>query len=187
VTASYFPAALTCTPGYFGKAEDSARCSIDPYRDTLEMSLIGAALEREMPILAICRGMQILNVALGGTLIIDIPEDHPNPEIHQIDDGDAMHMVRLNKNSLLFKLAKIDSAEVNSNHHQAVDILADKLTASAVSRDGIVEAFEYTDYENLPFMIGVQWHPERLGHPDMSDAIGKIFLEKAEEFRKIRD
>jgi putative glutamine amidotransferase len=164
-------------PFYFNKTEDTARCSIDDKRDTLEFELIKIALKRKIPILAICRGEQILNVALGGSLIIDIPSDTKSRIIHKADSGVPVHEISINKNSYLYKISNVEKTIVNSYHHQAVDKLADDFYVTGTTSDGIIESFEYKDWKNKPFLIAIQWHPERLNpeHP-MSLPIAKEFI-----------
>ncbi len=171
-------------PVYFGKQEDSSRCSIDLVRDTLELSLIKEAMAMNLPILGICRGEQILNVAEGGSLIIDIPSDYPNAVVHQTENPDScFHPVKIVEDTYLHELAKETIVEVNSNHHQAVDQLANSLLPSAYSPDGIVEAFEWKDKESKPFMLAVQWHPERLDFASpLSSPIANAFIKASKEY-----
>ncbi|MCF8296679.1 MAG: gamma-glutamyl-gamma-aminobutyrate hydrolase family protein [Saprospiraceae bacterium] len=172
-------------PGRYGKIADTTRCgAIDFRRDTLEIKLIKEALRRKMPILGVCRGHQILNVALGGSLIIDIPTDFDTTVSHQCDDWqNCFHNVNLTKGSLLEEICKVNSGIVNTNHHQAVDVLASELKVSANSTDGLIEAVEWKNPEGKSFLIGVQWHPERMDTTNvLSWNIGKRFIEEAEKF-----
>lgn len=171
-------------PVHFGKQHDSARCNIDLVRDTLELALIKEAMAMELPILGICRGEQILNVAEGGSLIIDIPSDYPNAIIHQTDDPDSCyHPVKIVEDTYLHKLAGKTVGEVNSNHHQAVDVLAESLIPSAYSPDGIIEAFEWKNRSDMPFMLAVQWHPERLDFKSpLSSPIANAFIKASKEY-----
>ncbi len=174
-------------PGRYEKTSDTARCgTIDFRRDTLEIALIQEALKRKIPILGICRGEQILNVALGGSLIIDIPSDFDTSVAHQCDDWQyCFHDIRISKASLLEKICKTNSGYVNTNHHQAVDILADDLKVSAKSADGLIEAVEWKNPEGKSFLIGVQWHPERMDTTNvLSWNIGKRFILEAEKYSK---
>jgi putative glutamine amidotransferase len=172
-------------PVYFDKAWDSARCSIDYRRDTLEMELIKLATKLDIPILGICRGEQILNVAYGGSLIVDIPEDIGNKVTHQNPETyNCFHEIEIEKETLLNKICGIVEGEVNSNHHQAVDKLSDNFIASARSADGIIEAFEWKDKKDKPFLLAVQWHPERLDtNNPLSLPIAKHFV-KVVKLRK---
>jgi len=173
-------------PAYYGKAADSLRCTTNPQRDSLEFALIQLAIKRQMPILGICRGEQILNVALGGTLIVDIPTDHPSKVIHQLADyTKCYHPVRLNSSSNLRSICGVDSGNVTSNHHQAIEKTAPSLRAVAWSADSIVEAIEYTHNEHMPFFEAVQWHPERMPLDDkLSFPLIVAFLKSARDKEK---
>jgi len=147
-------------PGLYGKASETDRCeNIDNRRDTLELSMIRYAMENDIPLLGICRGHQILNVANKGSLIIDIPSDYDTTIIHR-KGGD--HMVRIIEGTLLSDLLVPDSGLVNSSHHQAVENLAPGFRVAAIAPDGIIEAIEPVDRDGHPFILGVQWHPETL-------------------------
>ena len=148
-----------------------ARADVDSARDTLEVPLVRAVWERKLPILGTCRGEQILNVALGGSLIQDIP-DHFGCEASRHQHGDAdhpdmHHRVQLAPGSRLRALLGEDVFLVNSRHHQAVKVVAPPLTAVGWHLDTvhpetgpIIEAIEATDPARWVF--GVQWHPENL-------------------------
>ena len=168
-------------PAYYGKTADSARCETNPRRDSLEMALIRRAMELKMPVLGICRGQQILNVAMGGTLIVDIPADHPSAIHHKLEDyTKCYHHVALQKSSGLMTICKADTGWVTSNHHQAVEKLAPGFRAVAWSPDSIIEAIEYSNPGQKPFLQAVQWHPERmLPGNRLSDPIMKAFLKNA--------
>jgi putative glutamine amidotransferase len=147
-------------PDLFGKASETNRCeAIDNRRDSLELRMIRYAMEDHIPLLGICRGHQILNVANNGSLIIDIPSDYDTAIIHR-RGGD--HMVRIIEGTLLSDLIEPDSGLVNSSHHQAVDRIAPGFRAAAFAPDGIIEAIEPVDLDGHPFILGVQWHPETL-------------------------
>jgi putative glutamine amidotransferase len=122
------------------------------------------ALDKKMPILAICRGEQLLNVLLGGKLIVDLPEDM-HTEIHQIENSpNSKHEIGIVGGSQLHKLIGKSKGIVNTNHHQAVTYLPNELIPVAfATEDQIIEAYEWREPENKSFLIAVQWHPERLG------------------------
>ncbi len=173
-------------PGFYGKAYDTVRCwPVDDHRDALEMRLIDSALAWQLPILGICRGHQMLNVALGGSLIVDIPSDFDTTVTHQCDDYlSCMHDVIVDTSSLLFTVTGSSSGPVTSNHHQAADHIAPGLKVSARAPDGLAEALEWETRDGKAFLIGVQWHPERmeLSNP-LSGKIGKTFLSAASSKR----
>jgi putative glutamine amidotransferase len=130
--------------------------STRPERDAAEIALLQAALDRDLPLLAICRGMQLLNVLLGGTLIQHVP-DLPGAEPHQLGLGlFAERAVRTDPGSVVGGIVG-PSISVDCHHHQALDRLANGLIASAWAEDGLVEAVEVAGHR---FCLGVQWHPE---------------------------
>jgi putative glutamine amidotransferase len=135
-------------------------------RDLRELLVIREVFRSRKPLLAICRGHQILNVALGGTLVVDIARELPGALNHRRLDrrGEVVHEVQLTPGSLLAKITSEHKLGVNSTHHQAVGRVAALLQATAVSSDGVVEALELKDAAAswLPFLLGLQFHPERL-------------------------
>ena len=145
---------------------------VDPARDLFEFQLIEQALQQRKPMLAICRGPQVLNVALGGGLVTDIPTERPKA-VNHARKGDAhkrVHMVKLASGSLMCKIFRQPTLRINSAHHQAVGELAPMLRATAKTSDGIIEAIELSEAEakDAPFLLGMQFHPERLidTHPE---------------------
>jgi putative glutamine amidotransferase len=135
-------------------------------RDYREIILVDQIFRQRKPLLAICRGHQILNVALGGSLIIDIPSQKKRAINHRRMDkrSDLVHEVRLTADSLLAKITGAQTLGVNSTHHQAVNRIAPALRPVAVCDDGIVEGLELKASSAgwLPFLLSVQFHPERL-------------------------
>jgi putative glutamine amidotransferase len=173
-------------PGLYGKAYDTVRCwPIDDHLDLLEMTLIDSAVAWGMPILGICRGHQMINVALGGSLIVDIPSDIGTTVIHKCENFlTCFHNVNIEPGSLLNELSGITSGDVNSNHHQAADQMASPLKAVAHTEDGLPEAEEWKNPSGKSFLLGVQWHPERLGVDDpLSGPIAVRFLEECRKYR----
>ena len=128
-------------------------------RDDMETMLLKTALEKDQPILGICRGIQFINASLGGTLYQDIPTEHPsNVEHHQTPPYDIpVHRNTIKKSSPLYKVLGCESLPVNSYHHQAVKEVAPELEVMAVSEDGLVEALFMPSKK---FVWAVQWHPE---------------------------
>jgi putative glutamine amidotransferase len=154
-------------PSTYGVTTSARLMGVDPERDRLELTLARWALQDGKPVLGICRGQQVLNVAAGGTLIPDIPSLRPDALPHS-DANRApealAHSVTVEPDSYLAKVGTPPSLEVNSTHHQAVDRVASGWVVSALAPDGIIEAIEWQGH---PFALAVQWHPERLGgRPD---------------------
>jgi putative glutamine amidotransferase len=145
-------------PDRYGQPSAADACEIQAGRDDIEWAILRAAIERRIPILAICRGMQLLNVFHGGTLIPDLP----TTGAHRLVD-DARHEVELEPASALAILANATSGEVTSSHHQAVDRLGNGLVVAARHADGTVEAIEWRHPMRKPWLAAVQWHPERMG------------------------
>jgi putative glutamine amidotransferase len=144
-------------PDLFGQDRHPKTRQIDRQRDDFELALVREWVRADRPLLAICRGIQVLNVALGGSLIQDIADQVAHPLIHQRAEGEARHPIRVQPNSRLASLLGDDRLEVNSYHHQAVQDLAPALEAVAWAADGITEGVEMP---SARFVIGVQWHPE---------------------------
>ncbi|CAA9228338.1 MAG: Glutamine amidotransferase, class I [uncultured Chloroflexi bacterium] len=152
-------------PRRYGQTVLNARVVIEPGRDAFELPLAQLAVARNYPVLAICRGMQVLNVALGGTLWQDLPAQIPESEVHHYQKAprsETTHDVDVTRDSLLGDLVCAGSGTrlpANSFHHQAARVMAPPLSAVAHAADGLVEAVEMPDRD---FVVGVQWHPEHL-------------------------
>jgi putative glutamine amidotransferase len=149
-------------PACFGEAPHPALYDVAPARDALEISVTHMALEKRTPLLAICRGIQVLNVALGGTLHQDVGTD-PGTEIQHSQKearDQTTHKVTVTPGSRLAKILGADDVEVNSFHHQVIKALGRGLTAVAWAPDQLIEGVELAD--DSPFVLGVQWHPEHL-------------------------
>jgi putative glutamine amidotransferase len=140
--------------------------AVSPERDLFELLLIQETFQQQKPMFAICRGQQLLNVALGGNLIVDIPTELPHALAHNRQDQKAnpVHEVTLTPDSLLAKISGKGTLRVNSTHHQAVNQVADSLRVTAASQDGVIEALELRPEAKAlsPFLVSVQFHPERL-------------------------
>lgn len=157
-------------PGFFGEAPHSALGTVDYERDCWEINLIRKARREGLPILGICRGMQAINIALGGSLYQDLPSQYPESgkdglvEHSQSIPGDQVtHRVKIAESSLLYKIVESTEIWTNSHHHQAVKGTAPGLEITAWSDDGVIEGIEGKDDR---FLLGVQWHPERLSTPE---------------------
>jgi putative glutamine amidotransferase len=154
-------------PAHYGEAPHSTVVAAEPGRDEFEIAVIKAARQRGLPILAICRGVQVLNVACGGTLVQDIPSAIHGALNHSLtvpphEAYSLAHEIWIDKDSLLSKLMRerlsdADECDVNSRHHQAVKAVAPGFKVSATAPDGVIEAIEDPA---APFCLGVQWHPE---------------------------
>lgn len=131
-------------------------------RDEVELKLTEAALKKTMPMLGICRGLQLLNVALGGTLYQDINSQYEHtPILHKQNARrkEASHFIEITKDSQLYEIIGKEKIAVNSFHHQALKKVPDIFKITAKASDGIIEAFEMKEY---PYCVGVQWHPEEM-------------------------
>jgi putative glutamine amidotransferase len=147
-------------PARYGQAPHPELGTVNPPRDQVEFAALEAALERRMPVLAICRGCQVLNVGMGGTLFQDLPSQRPGRVHHEQTApwNHRWHHAAVQADSGLRRIFGVDELFINSFHHQAVDALAPGLVATVVAEDGVVEGVEAPDY---PWVYGVQWHPER--------------------------
>jgi putative glutamine amidotransferase len=149
-------------PRHFGEAPHPATGEPHQLRDTYELALARTAYEQRIPTLAICRGAQVMNVALGGTLVQDIPSQHASGIDHDPAGrrAERVHRVQVDAGSRLAHIVGSESIATNSSHHQAANRVATELRVSARSEDGIVEALEPAD--PAWWMVAVQWHPEEL-------------------------
>ena len=163
--ALFLPGGVDIDPAAYGAERGPACGRTDPARDWTELLLTRWALADAKPVLAVCRGAQILNVAVGGTLYQDVGTEHATALKHdQFPTGgrrrdDLSHDVRIAAGSRLGALLETDVLPVNSMHHQGIARLAPGLTAVAMAADGLIEGVEVADDR---FVLGVQWHPEDL-------------------------
>src|SRR5215211_4742238 len=154
-------------PGYYGDEPVPELGTTIPEWDALEMALLRLALQRGMPVFGICRGMQILNVALGGTLYQDLPSQLGADVLNHwqtTNECQITHDVEVLDDSYLAKITARQTVEVNSYHHQGIKGVAGALTVAARSSDGVIEALESCDFSDR-WLVGVQWHPEGLRDP----------------------
>jgi putative glutamine amidotransferase len=178
-------------PSRYGEATHESVVDIDEQRDEFEWALVAEARRRDLPILAICRGIQVLNVACGGTLVQDIPTQVPGALEHSFkvpphERYSLAHEMWLDKDTLLAKLMRerlsdADSCEVNSRHHQAVKAVAPGFQVSATAPDGVIEAIEDPSSR---FCLGVQWHPENFWRTGEFRPLFEGFLEAAQSETK---
>ena len=171
---------LDVDPARYGERETHPSVEVDPHRDATDFAAFQSARREGLPVLGICRGLQVVNVALGGTLHQDIPSEHPSEITHEVPGKDPErrdHEVAVEPGTLLSEIVRTPEIPVNSRHHQAVEKLAPGLRVSAVAPDGLIEAFESRE----PWLVAVQWHPENLRNDPVSR---RIFAEFARVVRE---
>lgn len=168
-------------PRYFGQRPHKKLSRTTRARDMFEIEIIKMALRSDMPILGICRGHQVLNIVLGGDLHQDLScmkgktLKHSDP----LQSGKIFHKVRLNKDSLIYKIVKKEVIKVNSSHHQAINRPGEDLNAVAFAPDGVVEGLEHPRKD---FVLSVQWHPEGIFTRSHSKKIFEYFVKKAVKY-----
>lgn len=155
---------------------------VDPKRDHLEIELVKASVASGKPLLGICRGIQIINVSLGGDLYTDIQDQRKNSIKHDwfpdFPRDRLSHSINIKSGSYLNQIYTCTTAEVNSLHHQAIRNLSGELTATAFAPDDVIEAVEIDSH---PFFLGVQWHPEWLFSFETTQKLFKTFVEATEK------
>jgi putative glutamine amidotransferase len=164
-------------PARYGRDRlDNGTVRVDAGRDALDFALLERAERAGAPVLGICRGLQVVNVARGGTLVQDIPSERPSEVVHQRERDKARldHEVRAAGGTKLSEIAKADEFPVNSRHHQAIESLGAGLRVSGRSPDGLIEAVE----ADAGWLVAVQWHPENLQDP-VSLALFREFAAEA--------
>jgi putative glutamine amidotransferase len=170
-------------PEQYGGSPNPLVSDVDSDRDRLEIELVPQIIKIGKPFLGICRGLQVINVALGGSLYEDINAQHPDSLEHQCfptyPREHLAHSVHLETDSHLADILKADEVQVNSLHHQGIRRLARDLRPTAFAPDGIIEAFELPSY---PYGLAVQWHPENLqAHQAMRDLFRSFVLSAQNE------
>ena len=164
-------------PIHYGE-EEHETIDIDFERDELELPLCKQAIEENLPVFGICRGIQIMNVAIGSSLYQDIPSQFTDHLTHKIlvNKDDSWHDIQIQPDSLLNQITGETTTEVNSRHHQSLKVIGEGFTVTAQSKDGIIEAIEDTSKK---FMLGVQYHPERMfkepGSSELQEHSTKLF------------
>jgi len=178
-------------------------------RDEFEFKLLDDAFKKNMPVLCICRGMQLVNVFLDGTLIADLSREgfdghnnkgngvrfrsfesriQPNPKCGTFQSAEqkAGHPISVSEATVLNSIVGVQSGDVNSFHHQGVKKIADDLAASSIASDGIAESLEWKEKEGKSFLLGVQWHPERMRDKEspFAQKIGEAFFQAVKNFRR---
>lgn len=159
---------LDLDPAYYGESVLNETVEIDAHRDTIDILYAKAAMDAKVPVLAICRGEQLLNVVLGGSLYQDLPTQKPGDIAHRqkTDSKYPTHSINVVEGSKLYQIMGKKTLEVNTLHHQAVKTPSDKVIVTAYSPDGIVEAYEGADKSQ--WLVAVQFHPEMLVRADDS-------------------
>jgi putative glutamine amidotransferase len=178
---------LDVAPERYGDTPHPKVKHVDARRDIFEEHALRVALERDLPVLAVCRGHQLLNVVLGGRLLQHIDSGEHRAHLSQDGQPSRWHTVRIEPNSRLRDVLGVTDIDVNSRHHQAVlpDILAPGLAIAATSPDGLIEAVESRAHS---WVVGVQWHPERLEpeHPTFAPLCRPLFEALVAEATKAR-
>lgn len=178
-----FSGGVDIDPHHYGEEPHPGLGKVTPERDEIEIQLCREFHRRKKPIFGICRGIQLINVALGGTLYQDIKSQLPNVLKHyqEAPAHHPTHSVIVEKDSLLFSIVKAERFRVNSFHHQALKTIAPGLKVVARASDGIVEAVESNDEG---FVLAVQWHPERMfKHHEEHFELFKRFVEECAKRR----
>jgi putative glutamine amidotransferase len=167
-------------PSLYGGASEYKRSPLSGWekdRDLFEQAVLRMAWERELPVLGVCRGLQLINITLKGGLVQDL--GIAGDGMHEANAGiDKQHGVRIESDSLLAEVTGCLSGEVNSAHHQAVGQLGEGLRVNCYAEDGRIEGIEWAEPAGRPFLLAVQWHPERM----LANGFEDEFL-----YRAIRD
>lgn len=167
-------------PLRYGEEATGKLSEVEEWRDEVELHLLKRAFDMRIPVLGICRGMQLINVYFGGMLYQDVATEHPGALLHTAQSPDrsrGSHTVHVSEASLLAQIVPEDTFAVNSIHHQGVKTPGAGLRVAATAPDGLVEAIEHPDH---PFLLGVQWHPEEL-RDTAARGIFAEFIRHAEE------
>ncbi len=176
VDAIIFTGGVDIHPHFYREEPNQKIGEIMPLRDQMEIKMAQYAMELNKPILGICRGIQLLNVAQGGTLYQDIPSQVENAILHSqtAPRYEATHYIAIAKDSILYDIVQSEKIRTNSFHHQAIKGLASGFRKIAEASDGIIEAIESIDHD---FVLGLQFHPEMMWHRDRTMAsIGEYFV-----------
>ncbi|HEY5610860.1 MAG TPA: gamma-glutamyl-gamma-aminobutyrate hydrolase family protein [Thermoanaerobaculia bacterium] len=174
-----------CDPSVYGEEPHPNCKAMDARRQANDLALAKAARDLRVPALGICLGVQMMNVAAGGTLIQDIASQHDNAMEHASDPTDRRrHEVRVHEGTRLESIIGSGAMNVNSSHHQAVKRAGAGLRVTAQATDGIIEGLEDPDH---PFYVGVQWHPEDMNGEGSASKLFQAFIEAARRRRADRE
>jgi putative glutamine amidotransferase len=166
-------------PSRYGRGDAADVCVVDSRRDAIEWAILEDLQRRPRPTVGICRGAQILNVFHGGTLVPDLAALNA---VHRAEPR-ADHDVRIEPNTLLAEVSGVTAGTINSSHHQSVERVAPGFRVSACAPDGVIEAFELSKPDGEPFLLAVQWHPERMQPGEtLADNVMDGFLLAASRF-----
>lgn len=169
-------------PRHYGSTAETGATRVDEDRDRVEFALLRHALRNNLPFLGVCRGLQVVNVALGGSLYVDLATERPQGIEHRYYPDwpreHRAHTVRITPGSLLARTLEVTEVQVNSLHHQGVRELAPGLVASAVAPDGLIEGLEVPQSR---FGLAVQWHPENLQDEAVMRALFEGLVQAAAE------
>jgi len=167
-------------PEYFGQKPHKSITLTSPRRDRFELEIIRLALKKDIPIFGICRGHQVINIALGGTIFQDL-SCAPFETLRHSDPKEVknrFHKVKILKGTILSAIIGSSSIEVYSSHHQIIDKIGKRLLASAYSPDGVIEGLEGPEYR---FLVTVQWHPEMISRRAHSKKLFKAFVKASRQ------
>jgi putative glutamine amidotransferase len=158
--------------------------AFDEHRDAFEIAVFETSQLKQIPVLAVCRGMQLVNCLLGGTLNQDVGV--VGNAIHQFDTNDKAHGINIVKGTIMSEIAGIERGVTNSAHHQSINSLGIGLAVNCISDDEIIEGIEWDEQGDKAFLLGVQWHPERmfklnLGDSPMSKNIRERFITEIQQ------
>jgi putative glutamine amidotransferase len=167
----------------------NAPAQFNTARDGFETDVFNRCTALQLPILGICRGMQLINCLLGGNLIQDLGAAN---SIHRNEGADKLHQVNLVAGSLLQQCTQVAGGTINSAHHQCVNQTGKGLLVNAVSADGVIEGYEWKEKEGKPFLLAVQWHPERmykmqLENSPLSKNIRDYFIQAVQQSKAVKN
>ncbi len=168
-------------PAIYEQATHASTKPVLPRRGRYDLAVARRVVARGLPVLGVCGGAQLLNIALGGTLVQDIPSQRARADEHRRQgDSDSVHTVQVEQGSRLAAIVGAGALEANSSHHQAIDVVARGLRVVARAPDGIIEAVERS---KGPLLLGVQWHPERLADRPSHLALFQALVQAATSLR----